>query len=167
MSLKINDFMKLLRDCQLMDKGTLTPLAVKHIFAHTQLEETFADDSWCVRVCAAVRVRDPVPFLARACVPRGMAHDTTLVTCTWRAGPAGRVRVPQQCGRWGRRHGLQRVPGRTGCSVHDQNLHAVHHHSQAVRACVRRRCSHACGECAPPLLDRAQAGRMAAVTCGA
>ena len=47
MSLKAADFMKLLRDCQLMDKGALTPLQVKHIFAHTQLEETFLDDT-CV-----------------------------------------------------------------------------------------------------------------------
>jgi len=45
MSLKINDFIKLLKDCQLMDKGALSPLAVKHLFAHTQLEETFADDT--------------------------------------------------------------------------------------------------------------------------
>lgn len=43
-SLNINDFLRLLRDCQALDKG-LTPLAVKHLFAHTQLEEAFLDDT--------------------------------------------------------------------------------------------------------------------------
>lgn len=42
-TINISDFLRLLRDIQAMDK-TLTALAVKHIFAHTQIEEVFTDD---------------------------------------------------------------------------------------------------------------------------
>ena len=38
------DFMKWLRDMQILDTN-LTPLAAKHIFAHTQLEEAFMSDA--------------------------------------------------------------------------------------------------------------------------
>lgn len=43
-TINVSDFLRLLRDVQALDK-TLTALAVKHIFAHTQVEEAFTDDA--------------------------------------------------------------------------------------------------------------------------
>ena len=38
------DFVQLMKDCLLVD-GHLTPLQLKHVFAHTQLEEEFVGDA--------------------------------------------------------------------------------------------------------------------------
>lgn len=65
-TMKLSDFMKLLRDCQLMDKGALSPLAVKHIFAHTQLVH---------------HVTRQVARPALACTLHSDAHTASLPPC--------------------------------------------------------------------------------------